>query len=146
MDILRLFAESMRFVSEKLTEEKIVEQNVIGWFEIYVENMARAKKFYEAVFSVELSKIESDELDYWAFPWKENGYGAGGALAKMDGVSPGAGGTLIYFMCEDCALEESRVVSNGGEVVKTKFSLGPHGFSSIVKDPEGNVIGLHSMK
>lgn len=123
-----------------------MDRNIVGWFEIYVQDMTRAKKFYESVFSLELSKIDSDELDYWAFPWKENAGGAAGALAKMDGSTPGAGGTLVYFMCEDCAVEESRVALNGGEILKPKFSLGPHGFASTVKDTEGNVIGLHSMK
>ena len=33
--------------------------NPVGWFEIYVEDMSRAKDFYEAVFSLQLSKLES---------------------------------------------------------------------------------------
>lgn len=29
-------------------------RNVVGWFEIYVSDMARARAFYEAVFGQEL--------------------------------------------------------------------------------------------
>ncbi len=33
----------------------------------------------------------------------------------------------------------------GGSIVRPKFSIGEHGSVSIVTDPEGNVIGLHSV-
>ncbi len=72
--------------------------------------------------------------------------GAAGAICKMEGVSPGGGGTLIYFSCEDCAEEESRVAPAGGNVFKSKFSIGEYGFISLVSDTEGNMIGLHSTR
>jgi predicted enzyme related to lactoylglutathione lyase len=53
-------------------------------------------------------------------------------------------GTLVYFICTDCAVEESRVVGAGGSVERPKFSIGPYGFIALVKDTEGNLIGLHS--
>ena len=31
-----------------------MNHNVVGWFEIYVQDMPRAKAFYEAVFQVKL--------------------------------------------------------------------------------------------
>lgn len=124
------------------------KRNPVGWFEIYVEDMDRAKKFYEKVLGHELEKLESPmpELEMWAFPMKENAGGAAGALVKMDGVKPGAGGTLIYFSCADCAAEESRVADAGGGVMKPKASIGEYGFMSLVTDTEGNMIGLHSME
>ena len=70
--------------------------------------------------------------------------GACGALVKMEGVAPGGGGTLVYFSCEDCAVEESRVAPAGGHVVRPKFPIGPYGFIALVSDTEGNMIGLHS--
>ena len=70
--------------------------------------------------------------------------GAGGALAKMEGMAPGGGGTLIYVHCDDCAVEESRVAAAGGTVLKAKMSIGAYGFMSLVVDTEGNSIGLHS--
>lgn len=125
------------------------ERNPVGWFEIYVEDMTRAKAFYETVFSVTLESLPSSEpsLEMWSFPMSEEcmtQYGAPGALCKMEGCSPGSGGTLIYFSCEDCAVEESRVAGAGGEVLKSKFAIGEYGFISIITDSEGNAIGLHS--
>ncbi|MCS5693129.1 hypothetical protein NZK33_14225 [Cyanobium sp. FGCU-6] len=84
-------------------------------------------------------------MEYWSFPMEDGRFGAGGALAKMDGVAPGPGGTLVYFGSEDCAVEEARVAAAGGQVVRPKSSIGPYGFISLVTDSEGNLIGLHSM-
>jgi predicted enzyme related to lactoylglutathione lyase len=53
---------------------------------------------------------------------------------------------MVYFGCEDCAVEAGRVAQAGGQVMKEKFSIGPYGFIAIAADPEGNVFGLHSMK
>jgi len=79
-----------------------------------------------------------------AFPANMEDYGAAGALVKMEGVSAGGNSTLVYFACEDCAVEESRVADAGGTVERTKMSIGEFGFISLVIDTEGNMIGLHS--
>ena len=124
-------------------------RKAIGWFEIYVDDMARARAFYEAVFAMKMEKMDApvSELEMWAFPGPmDESMGASGALVKMEGYGPGGGGTLVYFMCDDCATEVSRVEASGGKVVKDKFSIGPYGFCAIVTDTEGNAIGLHSMK
>lgn len=52
---------------------------------------------------------------------------------------------MVYFSCDDCALEEARVVAAGGLIVRPKFPIGEHGSVSIVTDTEGNMIGLHSV-
>lgn len=129
-----------------------MEQNIGGWFEIYVDDMERAKKFYEEVFQVELSALPmpegSGDMEMQAFPMNDpmSTPGASGSLVKMAGFGPSVGGTIIYMNCDDCATEESRVEGAGGEVVKPKESIGEYGFMSLIKDSEGNVIGLHSVK
>lgn len=125
-----------------------MNRNPVGWFEIYVQDMPRAKKFYESVLGVVLEKLESPfpDLEMLAFPLNMAAGGASGALARMEGCPSGGMGTLIYFSCEDCETEQSRVESAGGKVCKPKMSVGPYGFIALVTDTEGNVIGLHSMK
>ncbi len=120
--------------------------NPIGWFEIYVDDMARAKKFYQAVFATQLEKLDSGDLDIWAFPGDINSYGAPGALVCMPGFSPGRNSVIIYFSCQDCAEQAARVKANGGKIEKEKFSIGPYGFIALAYDTEGNMIGLHSMQ
>lgn len=123
--------------------------NPIGWFEIYVDDMQRAKSFYQAVLKVELESLKSpavDDLEMWAFPSNMESYGAAGALVHHNSVKAGGMSTIVYFQCEDCATEESRVEAAGGKVEQSKFSIGEYGFCSLVFDTEGNMIGLHSMK
>ena len=118
--------------------------NPVGWFELYVQDMPRAKAFYETVFGVVLEFLPGTEYEMWSFPMDMERYGSPGALIKMEGCPSGPGGTLVYFSCEDCATESARAVEAGGTIFKEKFSIGPYGFIALVQDSEGNLIGLHS--
>ena len=122
-----------------------MSKNPVGWFEIYVQDMKRAKTFYEAVLQVKLEKLDMPEVELWAFPMVQDGKGSAGTLAKMKGVSSGGNSVLVYFMCDDCAAATARVVSAGGRVHKEKMPIGEHGFIALAFDTEGNMIGLHSM-
>ncbi len=119
--------------------------NPVGWFEIYVDDIQRAKKFYEGVFQTRLTRLESSELEMWAFPLNKNQPGSSGSLIHMPGFSPGRNSIIIYFNCKDCSTEESRIPTLGGSIVKPKFSIGHNGFITLAYDTEGNMIGLHSM-
>ena len=125
-------------------------KNPVGWFEIYIQDMTRAKTFYERVFETELTKVELENMppnmEYYVFPMEDNKYGTAGALVKMDGYEAGGSGTMVYFSCVDCAIESRRVAQNGGKIVHEKFSIGENGFIALINDTEGNMIGLHSMK
>ena len=128
--------------------------NPVVHFEIYVQDMDRAKAFYEAVLGTKLEKMPAPtaelDMDMWFFPMdNENGmntYGAGGMLVKMEGYPSGGNGTLVYFGCEDCAVQAASAAKYGGSVCKEKTSIGEHGFFTLAQDTEGNMIGFHSMK
>lgn len=120
--------------------------NPVGWFEIYVQDVERARAFYESTFQLKLEKLESPELEMWTFPMKPETPGCPGAIVKMDGKDSGAGGTIVYFSCEDCSVEAGRADKNGGKIQRPKFPIGQYGFISFVTDTEGNLIGLHSRK
>ena len=119
--------------------------NPVSWFEIYVQDMERARKFYEAVFQVRLNKLNSSVPELLAFPQSFTHYGASGALAKMEGCPSGGNSTLVYFSCEDCAVEAKRITEAGGRIQREKFSIGEYGFIVLAFDTEGNMFGLHSM-
>lgn len=124
--------------------------NPVCWFEIYVDDMQRASKFYETVFQITMESLANpteDELEMKAFVMNQNTEtpGATGALIKMEGFKAGGNSTLVYFTSADCTSEESRVEAAGGKVFKPKFSIGPHGFISLCFDTEGNMFGLHSI-
>ncbi len=122
--------------------------NPVNWFEIYVSNMGRAKNFYESVLNIQLGELghpNDSTVEMKAFPSDMEKHGATGALVKMEGFPVGANSVLVYFSCDDCSVEESRVESAGGRVEKTKFSIGEYGFISLAVDTEGNMFGLHSL-
>ena len=125
-----------------------MSQYPVRWFEIYVQDMERAKKFYHTVFQSEFERIhnpQDSDAELWKFTMPLDHGGSGGALVKMPGFPSGGNSTLVYFGCADCALEESRVIKAGGRIQKSKASIGQYGFISLVYDTEGNMIGLHSM-
>lgn len=120
--------------------------NPVGWFEIYVQDINRAKAFYEGVLQVQLEKLAGPDFEMWVFGMDPEKTGASGALVQAECVASGGNSTLVYFSCEDCAQEEGRVVQSGGKVERAKMSIGPYGFISLALDPDGNMIGFHSMK
>ncbi len=126
-----------------------MKTNPVGWFEIYVQDIARAKKFYENVFQVKLEQLtspEAMEIEMWSFPMLKDQMGCGGAIVKMKDGPSGGNSVLVYFMCADCANEAARVAAAGGKLVRDKFSIGQYGFIALAMDTEGNMIGLHSMQ
>ena len=120
--------------------------NPVCWFEIYVQDMDRAKAFYEMVFDVQLSKLDNPGMEMWAFSMQPEGFGASGSLVEMPGFSSGANSVLVYFSCTDCAIEAAKAVKAGGKIQKEKMSIGQYGYIALVIDTEGNMIGLHSME
>ncbi|TRO67180.1 VOC family protein [Christiangramia sabulilitoris] len=125
-------------------------ENPVVWFEIYVNDLDRAKSFYEKVFKTELSPLgdpTEDNLQMLAFPGDMDSKGkTSGALVHVKEVKAGGNSTIVYFGSEDCSVEEARVEDAGGELVRPKMSIGEYGFISLAKDSEGNMIGIHSMK
>lgn len=123
--------------------------NPVGWFEIYVQDMPRARKFYESVLNVKLDDLPSpdgSDVQMMAFPMGMDRPGASGALAKMAGFPSGGNSILVYFSCEDCSVEAGRVASSGGRVHQGKTAIGEYGFIALAYDTEGNMFGLHSTK
>ncbi|MFO0095367.1 MAG: VOC family protein [Gemmatimonadaceae bacterium] len=122
--------------------------NAVGWFDLYVDDLDRATKFYEAVFQHTLEPIgdPTGETIMRGFPASMQGYGAAGALVKAPHARPGAGGTLLYFSVDDCAVEQARVTEAGGTLVRPKFSIGQFGWVALCIDTEGNPFGISSMK
>ena len=124
------------------------QMNAAGWFDIYVDDLKRATGFYETVLDRKLEAMgdPAGETQMMSFPANMDSYGAAGALTKSEHAGPGAGGTVIYFSVEDCAVQQARVEKAGGAVLRPKFSIGEFGWVALCKDTEGNIFGLNSLK
>jgi len=118
--------------------------NPVHWFEISVNDMDRARKFYERVLGLELglNQVEST-LMAW-FPTTEGGAGSSGALLQSEGRAPSHDGTMIYFSVPDIEAVLARVEAAGGRTLTPKTDIGEYGFYAYFEDSEGNRVGVHS--
>lgn len=126
----------------------MMKNNVVGWFEIPVNDMERAVKFYETVLDVKLERHLMGSLDMAWFPMVENGGGAAGSLVKHpDFYIPSVDGVLIYLTANsgDLSNELARVEPAGGKVIQDKKPVSEeYGFMALILDTEGNRVALHS--
>ncbi len=121
--------------------------NAINWFEIPATDLARAKKFYEAVLGVEMHSFQAMGMESAFFPADLQSGGIGGCIIKGEGYEPSAKGSLIYLNGgEDLSIPLSKVVAAGGTVVVAKTAIGANGFMAKFTDTEGNQVAFHSMK
>ena len=120
--------------------------NSVGWFDINVSNLDRAKKFYETVFNIQLFDLPIEWGKQALFPFNQESPNISGALVEKTDMIPNSSNTVVYFESEDCVSEEKRIEKAGGKIVKPKMHIGEFGYVSIFIDSEGNTIGLHSRK
>ena len=123
-----------------------MNHNMVGWFEIPVTNIERAKTFYDAVFGIRIQIQDFGGTLMGWFPFAEEKLGASGSLIQNDAYRPSeTKGVLIYFSSEDVNNEISRVEDAGGKIVQPKTQISPDiGFMALFIDCEGNRIALHS--
>jgi len=123
---------------------KNMKDDALNWFEIYVSDLEKAKAFYGEILKAELTSVPDCTMAI--FPSNQE-LGVGGSLTQAsDNCRPGPGGTMIYLNAEgdlDGVLE--RIAAAGGKIVRERMAIPPHGFIGIFSDPDGNVVGLHSM-
>jgi uncharacterized protein len=122
----------------------MTNSNPVGWFDIHVSNLDRAKKFYETVFNIQLFDLPMEWGRQSLFPFNQESSNISGALVEKTDMIPNENNTVVYFESEDCVSEEKRIETAGGKIVRPKMPIGEFGFVSIFIDSEGNTIGLHS--
>tara|TARA_R110002049_G_scaffold68949_3_gene178626 strand:+ start:1008 stop:1382 length:375 start_codon:yes stop_codon:yes gene_type:complete len=124
-----------------------MKQNVVGWFEIPVTDMDRAKAFYEKLLDIKITVHDFGGVVMGWFPSSGQAYGATGSLMKHEAYIPSDQGSLVYFSSEDVQIELNRAVNAGGTILQKKTLISEeHGFMALLKDSEGNRIALHSLK
>ena len=74
---------------------------MVGWFEIPVTDMDRAKTFYETVFKIDIQVMDFGELLMGWFPNRGEAYGSPGTLVKQESYIPSKEGALLYFSSID---------------------------------------------
>lgn len=116
--------------------------NAINWVEIPVTDMDRAAKFYETILGWSVRRELFMGIPHGMFP--ADVAGVGGALVKADGYTPTTEGTVVYLNA-GTQLESvvGRVQAAGGEILLPVTPIPPAGTMAIIRDTEGNRVGLH---
>jgi predicted enzyme related to lactoylglutathione lyase len=120
-------------------------KNAINWFEIPVADMDRACRFYEGTLALSLRRETFFGIPMAVFPSHDPG--VGGSLVRDDQRPVAAGGTLVYLDVTgrlDASLD--RIPGAGGTVVQPRTAIGENGFIALIRDTEGNTVGLHSAR
>jgi predicted enzyme related to lactoylglutathione lyase len=113
-----------------------------NFFEIPSVDFERAVAFYTAILGVELYREVFMGIPSAMFPASEEG--TGGAIIHSE-VKPSADGTIVYLNANGkLAQVVARVEAAGGTVLRPVMSIGDPGYIAIIRDTEGNRIGLHS--
>jgi hypothetical protein len=119
-------------------------KNAVNWFEIPVNDLDRARRFYEGVLGVELSRSDLGPLQMAMFPLMRDAPGACGALVKAEGYAPSHVGAVVYFTVEDIDATLAKVEAGGGRPLSPKTGIGEYGHIAHFEDSEGNRLALHS--
>ncbi len=125
-----------------------MKANMVGWFEIPVVNMQRAKIFYEKVFDikVQVQDFEGTMMGWFPFSEDSEAKGAPGSLVQNEKYyKPSSNGTLVYFSSPEITYELSKVEEAGGVILQEKTLIKEDiGYMALFLDSEGNRIALHS--
>lgn len=114
-------------------------------FEIPADDMARAKKFYQAVFGWGIMDIP--QMNYTMvttvptgedrMPKESGAINGGMETRKYAGHSP-----MIVISVRSVDEYARKVEQNGGKIFMPKVAVGDMGFYARVTDTEGNVVGI----
>ena len=149
-----LLYENEHIVNDRRTSLIVVKDKevIMGrliHFEIHVNDMEQAKKFYGEVFGWEFQ----DWSDYARVPYfgvvtgDENEPGINGALMQRKGAAPETKQALNAFACtmgvENYDSTEKKIMNNGGKVAIPKYALPGMAWQGYYIDTEGNIFGIH---
>lgn len=142
--ILILGFSSCKPPQTKNNNKNMSKTNPVVYFEIPVDDLERAEKFYTAVFNFSFEKEIIDHYEMVLFPFEEKNSGITGALAKGDVYRPSKNGVIIYFKTENIDATLDKVLQQGGKILYPKRIDEKYGFAvAEFEDSEGNRIALH---
>ncbi len=118
-------------------------QDAANWFEIPTADLERATTFYELLLGRELRRgFFGEPMSLFA----SSQTGVGGALIHRDQQPPSSCGSLVYLNCDSglaSALDRMTAGKRGQVVVPITPVPGGLGIFAVIRDSEGNHVGLH---
>ena len=122
------------------------DTNALNWFEIPVIEMARAKHFYQVIFSMHMEEHEMMHMQMAYFPFELSNGKVSGALVKSEFHVPAMEGINVYLNGDpDLSAILEKVEQENGKILMPKTLIDEQtGYIAFFADTEGNRVGLHS--
>jgi uncharacterized protein len=113
-------------------------------FEIHASDPEKLAAFYADVFGWKVQPLP--EMNYWLFDTCE-GMGINGGLMKRHGAPPGEMQAVNAFVCS-LGVESvddllTKALAAGATIALPKMAIPGVGYQVYIKDPDGNILGLH---
>ncbi len=113
--------------------------NNVTHFEIYAEDPAKLVDFYRSLFGWQLEKLPG--LDYWRIQTNgDEGQSIGGGMLHRPIAGPKSWVHYVHVDSVDDAV--SRVLGNGGSVIREKTAVPKMAWYAVLADPEGNIFSV----
>src|SRR5688572_6339414 len=93
--------------------------NAINWFEIPVSDFARARKFYETIFAIQLTDMNAmPETKMAGFPYEYGNGKVTGAIVHNESYKPSTEGVVIYMNADpEIQTVIDRIEKAGGRIL-----------------------------
>lgn len=116
-------------------------------FEIGVDDIERAKKFYSNIFKWKVKKWEGGPEDYWLIDTDEGTSLGDGFYIRTNncGEDRNAGeamNSIITIEIDNIDYGIHEVKAHGGSIISEKHDIPGVGWHIYCKDTEGNIFGL----
>ena len=112
-------------------------------FEIHATDPKTLSAFYAKAFGWNFRHIP--ELDYYLFD--NGGEGIGGGMPKRMGPKPAPDAPVSAYVCslgvESVDAAVKKALDAGATIAVPKMGIPGVGWQAYIKDPDGNILGLH---
>ncbi len=113
-------------------------------FEIHAFDPEKLATFYTSVFGWKMQRLE--RIPYWLIDTGA-GDGINGGLMKRLGAPPVGGEPINAFVCslgvESVDVSLKKALAAGATMARSKMAIPGVGWQAYIKDPDGNILGLH---
>lgn len=112
-------------------------------FQIFADDIERAKKFYTSVFDWKMEKISLNNVDHYFIFSKDYEQESFGHITKREQKI-----NCIVDYIGVSSIEESfkKIDENNGTVMIPKTAINGYGWYALCRDSEGNIFGLWEEK
>ena len=119
--------------------------NRVVHFEIHASDPEKLVAFYTKVFGWKVNHMP--QFDYWLIDTGSEPGGIGGGLTRRRGPAAGEGAPVNAFVCSlgVASVDEAmaKALDAGASVAMPKMGIPGVGWQAHIKDPDGNILGLH---